>query len=92
MTESNPRAELDSRIDAIEKAYEYFLAYAAQGRSTDLDKGAQTSPVREHLAGMHGALDGLGDAVRACATAQDAKLAGVCRVRPDFGWQIPPYK
>lgn len=78
MTQSNPRAELDARIDAIEKAYEYFLAYAAQGRSSDLDKGAQTSAVREHLAGIHSALDGLGDVVRACAAAQDAKLVGVC--------------
>ena len=73
---NDPRAELDARIDAIESGYEYFLAYAAQGRKTDRDKGAQTSAVREHLEKMQAALDGLGDAVRRCAAAREAKLLG----------------
>jgi hypothetical protein len=78
MTAMDPRAELDSRIDAIESGYEYFLAYAAQGRTSDRDKGAQTSSLREHLEKMYAALDGLGDVIRACASSRDAKLVGVC--------------
>ena len=78
MTKKDPRAELDTRIDTIESGYEYFLAYAAQGRASDRGKGAQTSEIREHLGNMQAALDGLGDVVRACATARDANLVGVC--------------
>lgn len=74
MSTRDSRAELDARIDAIEAAYEYFLAYAAQGRTSDRDKGAQTSAVREHLANMEAALEDLGGIVRACAAARDAGL------------------
>lgn len=71
-------ADLDSRIDAIETAYEYFLAYAAQGRKSDRDQGGRASDVREHLDKMQAALDGIADAVRACAAARDAQLVDAC--------------
>jgi hypothetical protein len=52
-----------ARIDAIEEAYEYFLAYAAQGLSTD--QGAKSgAPLREFLRKMDQALDGLGGRFR----------------------------
>jgi hypothetical protein len=49
-------AELARRIEVIEAGYEYLLAYAAQGRQDDAG-----SEVRRTLAGMHTALDGLGE-------------------------------
>jgi hypothetical protein len=53
-------AELTSRINTIEEAYEFMLAYAAQGLSSDQghDTGRQA---REYLARLDGALSGLGD-------------------------------
>ena len=66
MTEES-RARLDQCVDAIESGYEYFLAYAAQGRRTDKDPGAQTSEVRDHLEKMIGAMDVLDNVVRECA-------------------------
>jgi hypothetical protein len=52
------RAELKAHIDTIEKSYEFFLAYAAQGaRDEEASKvGAQ---LREFLSDMGGALDAL---------------------------------
>lgn len=67
----NPRDELDARIDAIESAYEYFLAYAAQGRATDRDSSGSSSEVRQHLERMDRALDGLGQVARSCANDGD---------------------
>ena len=46
--------ELPRRLEAIESGYEFLLAYAAQGRSDDAG-----SPVRQHLTGMHAALEEL---------------------------------
>jgi hypothetical protein len=64
---NDPRADLDERIDDIESAYEFFLAYAAQGRSTDQGAGTDGSAVRQHIGRMEQALDGLGSVVRALA-------------------------
>lgn len=50
------------RIDAIEEAYEYCLAYAAQGRRGD--EGGSTSEIRRFLERALAALDGLADAAR----------------------------
>ena len=50
---------LDSRIDTIESAYEFMLAYAAQGRDTD--NGPQGGEIRQKLNEMHQALTGLAD-------------------------------
>jgi hypothetical protein len=53
-------AELNARIDIIEEAYEFFLAYASQGLPSDQgsDSGRQT---REYLKRCDTALTGLGD-------------------------------
>jgi alkylation response protein AidB-like acyl-CoA dehydrogenase len=61
MTEKQPM-ELDERIDAVESAYEFMLAYAAQGRQTDQGGGA-ASDLRDYLRKMEAALEGLGQAV-----------------------------
>jgi len=54
-------SEIASRIEAIERGYEYLLAYAAQGRQDDAG-----TEVRQTLTGMHAALDGI-DALFAAA-------------------------
>ncbi|MGI9625750.1 MAG: hypothetical protein ACR2QM_02860 [Longimicrobiales bacterium] len=50
--------ELKARIDAIEESYEFFLAYAAQGLTTDLASQAGTQ-VRDYLKKCYEALEGL---------------------------------
>lgn len=55
--------ELKARIDAIEESYEFFLAYAAQGLTTDLASQAGTQ-VRDYLKKCHEALDGLASGFR----------------------------
>ena len=57
---SKIRDELKGRIDAIEASYEYFLAYAAQGLTTD--QGAKSgAPLRDALTKMESGIDGLTD-------------------------------
>ncbi len=56
--------ELERRIDVIERGYEYLLAYAAQGRQSDVG-----SEARQTLVNMHAALDGLGEGVHAAVSA-----------------------
>jgi hypothetical protein len=53
-------AELNGRINTIEEAYEYMLAYASQGLAsdTDNDTGRQA---REYLKKCDGALAGFGE-------------------------------
>ena len=54
------RDDLRARIDLIEEAYEFLLAYAAQGVSGD--KGAKSGgDLRSYLGRFGDALDGLGD-------------------------------
>lgn len=54
---------LQERIDTIERAYEFFLAYAAQG----VKGGTSDGEIRRHLEGMRDAMDGLADAFAAHA-------------------------
>ena len=70
MTEAS-RAELDRCVDTIESGYEYFLAYAAQGRRTDRDSPESSSEVRDHLEKMVAALEGLDAVVRQCVRSRD---------------------
>jgi hypothetical protein len=63
---SDDAQDLDRRIDAIESAYEFMLAYAAQGRQSDQGGGA-ASDLRSYLRAMENALDGLGEVVQARA-------------------------
>ena len=58
-------AEFSVRCDAIEEAYEFMLAYAAQGLPTDAGS-ASGSQVREFLRKCDNALGGLGEALRNC--------------------------
>jgi hypothetical protein len=60
-----------TRCDAIEEAYEFMLAYAAQGLASDAGSSAGTQ-VRQFLGGLDTALTGLGDAFRAVAAADHA--------------------
>ena len=59
--------DLDQRIDAIESAYEFMFAYAAQGRQSD-QGGGTASDLRDYLRKMETALDGLGDVVADAAS------------------------
>ena len=58
MSPAETAAELSSRINIIEEAYEFMLAYASQGLSTDQgnDTGRQA---REYLKRCDGAMSGL---------------------------------
>jgi hypothetical protein len=72
---TDPVADLARRIAATEEAYEYMLAYAAQGRETD--RGAQASPsIRDFLSNMDVALENLGAAVRAALAAKCPAVVG----------------
>jgi hypothetical protein len=54
-TGSSPRARLRQEVDQIEEAYEYFLAYAAQGLDSD-GGGAASGEIRQFLSRMEAAL------------------------------------
>jgi len=59
--ESNdPRAAFQHRCDAIEEAYEFFLAFAAQGLPAD-DAGENGRQAREYLRRCDEALTGLAE-------------------------------
>lgn len=61
-----------ARIEEIEEAYEFFLAYAAQGLKSD--RGSKSAgQLREFLSGMRTALEGLPGELR--ATVEEAELA-----------------
>ena len=59
--------ELSSRIETIERGYEYLLAFAAQGRQNE-----QGSEVRQRLGEMFAALNGLGELFAKVATGAGA--------------------
>ena len=56
------RAGLASRCNAIEEAYEFMLAYAAQGLPAE-EGSAAGGQIREFLRKCDAALTGLGDAI-----------------------------
>ncbi|MBV8589109.1 MAG: hypothetical protein JO212_03470 [Acetobacteraceae bacterium] len=60
---------LTQRIEAIEQAYEFMLAYAAQGRE---DEGGS---IRQFLERAADALDGLAAAAAASPQAEDAAVS-----------------
>jgi hypothetical protein len=57
------RSELAARINGIEESYEFMLAYAAQGITSDLVSGTG-SQLREFLRKTDAALTGLADLFR----------------------------
>jgi hypothetical protein len=56
------RSELDARVNTIEEAYEFFLAYASQGLPSDQGSGSGAQ-IREYLRRCDGALNGLGSCI-----------------------------
>jgi hypothetical protein len=72
---SASRDDLKARIDAIEGGYEFFLAYAAQGLTTD--QGARSSgELRSFLGKMEAALDGLAGVFRTVAKEDQSAPEG----------------
>lgn len=69
-----PTDEIRARIDAIEEAYEFFLAYAAQGASGD-GASKQGGQLRHFLGRMEGALDGLAGSVRSASAGMQPAAA-----------------
>jgi hypothetical protein len=57
------RSELAARCDSIEEAYEFMLAYAAQGLASDRGSGTGAQ-LREFLQKSNAALTGLADLFR----------------------------
>ena len=68
------RDELARRVDNIESAYEFMLAYAAQGAPSDRDvsSGAQ---LRDLLGRFDDSLEGLADVFRQLVVAQGREVA-----------------
>tara|TARA_B110000196_G_C20856507_1_gene525325 strand:+ start:36 stop:437 length:402 start_codon:yes stop_codon:yes gene_type:complete len=67
---SSATDEVKARIDAIESSYEFFLAYAAQGLTTDegAEAGAQ---LREFLAKIEKAMNGLPELITEAVAGQE---------------------
>ena len=59
------RAALSARCEAIEEAYEFMLAYAAQGLPND-QGSVSGSQIRDFLRKCDAALTGLGEALTHC--------------------------
>lgn len=77
----NNKAEtLAARIDAIEAAYEFMLAYAAQGRRGT--EGGPSEEIRGYLEGFQAALDGLGGACSAAVDEAGTDAAAFARFLP----------
>jgi hypothetical protein len=73
---STPREDVKARIDTIEASYEFFLAYAAQGLSSD--QGAKSGAMlRDFLKKMEQALDGLGDRFHELVAAESLEPRAV---------------
>ena len=71
---SDAKNEVKQRIDSIESSYEFFLAYAAQGRTTD--EGAKSgAELREFLTKLEDSLEGLADTVAEAVSDQEPRDA-----------------
>lgn len=76
-SESRPDARMRDAIDTVEEAYEFMLAYAAQGRKRESDEGG-TSKIRDYLNRFAAALQ----AIEATAPeVLDGTAAGAFRDR-----------
>ncbi|HXG53719.1 MAG TPA: hypothetical protein VNN77_20135 [candidate division Zixibacteria bacterium] len=64
---------LRERIETVESAYEFMLAYAAQG-ATGEEEGGAPSEVREQLKRSERALEGLGALARQWAATREASV------------------
>ena len=63
------RDQMVARCDHIEEAYEFMLAYAAQGLASDAGSSAG-GQVRQFLSRLDAALTGLGDVFRGVVAAE----------------------
>ena len=70
MSQAETVAELGSRINIIEEAYEFFLAYASQGLSSDADNDTGRQ-AREYLKKTDAALSGLPGVITRYVGARD---------------------
>jgi hypothetical protein len=66
---STEREDLRRRLDTIESAYEYMLAYAAQGLPSE-QSGRDGGKIRVELTALSGALDGLAGAFAGFGAAE----------------------
>jgi hypothetical protein len=66
------KSGLAERIAEIEEAYEFMLAYAAQGHQ----RGTEGDHIRDFLKRADAALDGIGEAALAAAAATGTDSAG----------------
>ena len=69
--DTTAKASFSEKISEIEEAYEFMLAYAAQGHP----RGIEGDHIRDYLKRASGALDGIGAAARATAAARGADSA-----------------
>jgi hypothetical protein len=70
--------ELAELIDAVEEAYEFMLAYAAQGCQGD-EEGGKRESIRAYLEKADAALDRLGAATAAAFQARGTIASSVSR-------------
>ena len=77
---NNPNQALTETIEKIEAAYEFMLAYAAQGRDRE-DPGA---PVRQFLGDLSTALGNIGDHLAACLAQSGGDTAAFQAVLTDL--------
>jgi len=61
-------AELEKRVDIIESAYEFMLAYAAQGR----EKDNESPEIRKQLEDLYSALEGIGTVAVNCFSGESS--------------------
>src|SRR5262249_31090432 len=76
------KAALASRCNAIEEAYEFMLAYAAQGLPTD-QGSLSGSQIREFLGKCDAALTGLSEAIARCTEELHLEPAAAYRAFAD---------
>ena len=69
------REVMAARCNHIEEAYEFMLAYAAQGLASDAGSSAG-SQVRQFLSRLDAALTGLGDVFRAVVAEEGPPASG----------------
>lgn len=78
-SENDARTAFDQAIETIESGYEFLLAYAAQGRRSDREAGAERGP-RNRLQAMVVAMEQLPGA----ATAVASNAEGLQEAGADF--------
>jgi hypothetical protein len=67
--------DISARCEAVEKCYEFMLAYAGQGLGGN-EGGASSAQVRDYLERAADAISGLADAYAAVVKRESLNLAG----------------